>query len=242
MERYNACPFSFAVRLPANLLQGVTVRIYVYVDGESHYERSLACCRQCFGERADLSGLRSKCPSGGSSSYPDESPPRLRLEPRAKFFWDCYYPFLPPRPFTGRSIDRAAYFTSFTGDESDFYQICVDIRKKGFDPQVVRERKNLSDHRRNRVATDGVLEKAKGVDIGLSVRVLENAYHNVFDVCYLFTSDIDFLPVIRAIQRLGKKVVVFGYATGLGVRSELEYVPDAFVELGDHLVTYYEPA
>ncbi len=84
------------------------------------------------------------------------------------------------------------------------------------------------------------MEKAKGVDIGLSVRVLEDAYHNIYDSCYLFTSDIDFLPVIRVLQRLGKKVIVFGYIDGLGNRSELEYVPDAFIDLSDHMRRDYQ--
>jgi len=77
------------------------------------------------------------------------------------------------------------------------------------------------------------------VDIGLSVRVLEDAYHNIFSSCFLFTSDIDFLPVIRVLQRIGKKVLVFGYMDGLGSRSELEYVPDAFIDLSDHMRKNY---
>ena len=98
--------------------------------------------------------------------------------------------------------------------------------------------KQLAD-RRTHTRTDlGLLEKPKGVDIGLTVRVLEDAYHNIFDTCYLFTSDIDFLPVIRVVQRLGKKVVVFGYADGLGNRSKLEYVPDAFVDLSERIKSY----
>jgi uncharacterized LabA/DUF88 family protein len=51
---------------------------------------------------------------------------------------------------------------------------------------------------------------------------------------------IDFLPVIRAIQRMGKKVIVFGYKDGLGTRSELEYVPDVFVDLSDHMRKEYQ--
>jgi uncharacterized protein (TIGR00288 family) len=86
----------------------------------------------------------------------------------------------------------------------------------------------------------GVVEKAKGVDIGLSVRVIEDAYHNIFDTCYLFTSDIDFLPVVAAIQRIGKKVIVFGYMDGLGTRSKLEYVPDGFVDLSSHMSGTYK--
>jgi uncharacterized protein (TIGR00288 family) len=69
---------------------------------------------------------------------------------------------------------------------------------------VVRELKAQADRRKETLGKASILEKAKGVDIGLSVRAMEDAYHNNFDTCYLFTSDIDFLPVIRVIRRLGK--------------------------------------
>jgi uncharacterized LabA/DUF88 family protein len=66
----------------------------------------------------------------------------------------------------------------------------------------------------------------------LTVRLLEDAYRRIFDVCYLFTSDVDYAPLIRAVQRIGQKVIVFGYRDGMGNNSELEYVPDAFIDLG----------
>ena len=55
---------------------------------------------------------------------------------------------------------------------------------------------------------------------------------------FLFTSDIDYLPVIQSLQRIGRKVVVFGFKDGLGANSQLEYVPDAFVELGQYMQKY----
>lgn len=212
------------------------MRTYVYVDGESHYVRSSTLWRKLYGDEADLSwiGVRDR-PSGGVS-YPNSGPPAVRVEARTKFFWDTYYPFLAPHP---RIIDGAIYFTAFSGDEVDFHNVCVAIRKHGFDPRVTRERSHLAEQRKNRLSNTGLLEKAKGVDVGLAVRLLEDAYHNIFDVCYLFTSDIDFLPVIRVLHRIGRKVIVFGYSDGLSNRSELEYVPDAFVDLAEHMRSNY---
>jgi uncharacterized LabA/DUF88 family protein len=108
-----------------------------------------------------------------------------------------------------------------SGMDDVFHEASVALRKRGFEPHVVHELKELAERRKSTLRDTNIPEKAKGVDIGLSVRLLEDVYHNNFDVCYLFTSDIDFLPVIRVIQRLGKKVIVFGFGTGIGKRSAL---------------------
>ncbi len=215
------------------------MRIYVYVDGESHFVRSQALWRRLHGDDAQLSEITTTLPRASSTAYPHSDEPSIRLEPRAKFFWDTHYQDIAPQPYTRLPIDGAAYFTSFSGDEDGYHAACVAVRAQRFDPQITRERVQLSDQRRNRLGNQGLLEKAKGVDIGLSVRVLEDAYHNIFDLCFLFTSDIDFLPVIRVVQRIGKKVLVFGYKDGLGTRSELEYVPDGFVDLAEYATKNY---
>ena len=41
----------------------------------------------------------------------------------------------------------------------------------------------------------------------------------IFDVCHLFTSDADYIPVIKAMQRVGKKVVVFGASGVIGLAA-----------------------
>ena len=216
------------------------MRTYVYVDGESHFARSSYLWKQLHGVQAELSQIASSEPGTGSAAYPDPRGPYLRLEAPAQFFWDTRYPHIAPHPFRDYSIDGAVYFTAFFGNDVDYHKVCVSIRKQRFDPQVKRELKQLADQRKNRLSTSGIVEKAKGVDIGLSVRILEDAYHNIYDLCYLFTSDIDFLPVICGLQRIGKKVVVFGYMDGLSTRSELEYVPDAFIDLSDHMRQNYK--
>jgi uncharacterized LabA/DUF88 family protein len=69
--------------------------------------------------------------------------------------------------------------------------------------------------------------------------MLEDAYLNTFQDCVLFTSDQDFLPVIEAVRRMGKQVVVLGYKKGLRERSPLEYVPDGFYDLGEIIQREY---
>lgn len=70
------------------------------------------------------------------------------------------------------------------------------------------------------------------MDVGLSVRILEDAYARNFSSCCLYTSDVDYMPVIRSVQRLGKTVIVLGYADGLSKHSPLQHEPDSFVDLG----------
>src|SRR5262249_55230097 len=86
----------------------------------------------------------------------------------------------------------------------------------------------------------GVIERAKGVDVGLSVRILEDAYANTFQDCLLLTSDVDFLPVVRAVRRMGKQVVVLGYREGSTHRSPLEFEPEGFYDLGEIVRREYQ--
>lgn len=197
------------------------MRVYAYVDGESHNARSVASWKQWNGATAELSDIeRSKAVNGP-----------LLLDQRYQLFWEPWYQHMPPGPFNGRPFDRRAYFSSFSGDADGYHQACVALRAVGFDPRLVHEVKRLADRRANQNLNNRLIEKAKGVDITLAVSILEDAYHNNVDACYLFSSDVDFLPVIRAIRRFGKQVVVFGYSNGLGSRSELEYLPDVFINL-----------
>lgn len=218
------------------------MRIYAFVDGESHYTRTLAAFRHAHGEDANIATAKHKISSTGSAAFPNGALPYIRLLPSAKFLWDVHYPFLAPGSLNGRAIEHAEYFTATSGDQEAFHNACVTIRAHGFTPHVAHEPTQLASRRAERRESLNLLEKAKGVDIGLSVQLLEGAYHNNFDICYVFTSDIDFLPAIQVVQRMGKKVVVFGYESGLSAHSKLRYVPDAFVDLSTHVASCYVPA
>ena len=54
---------------------------------------------------------------------------------------------------------------------------------------------------------DGTFEfTVKGDDIHLATDMLSSAYENKYDVAILVSGDGDFVPVIRKVQKLGKKV------------------------------------
>ena len=98
----------------------------------------------------------------------------------------------------------------------------------------------LARQRENVLKVEQVIEKAKGVDIALAARMIEDAFHDNYDACYLFSSDIDFLPIIEAVRRMGKQVYVCGSVDGLGEQSKFLHVPDAFVDIGkDFMALHY---
>jgi uncharacterized LabA/DUF88 family protein len=116
------------------------------------------------------------------------------------------------------------------------------IRGYGLEPEVILERRKLTNQRECVLKDTGVIEKPKGVDIALCVRMLEDAYRNNFSTCFLLTSDMDFLPVIQAVRRIGKQVYVLGYRSGLSKQSPFEYVPDHFFDIGmEFMKTHCEP-
>jgi len=195
----------------------MTDRNFVYVDGESHFIRSENAWRSLHGDDACLGQLR----------YVGQPDDRLILFlPKAKVFWTRKM-----SPGAQRSI----YFTAVAGDDVARHEINVSLRDFGVEPAVVAEVGTLAKHRSNVLKTEKLIEKPKGVDIALATKMLEDAFHQAFDVCHLYTSDVDFLPVIQAVKARGKQVYVHGYKNGLSERSPLLYVPDRFVDLEDSL-------
>jgi uncharacterized LabA/DUF88 family protein len=191
-------------------------RIFVYVDGESHFIRSEKEWKAIHGDVADLGMLHHGCIDD-----------RMVLHiPEAKVFWT-------QRMHPG--VDRITYFTSASGDEGELHGLNVRLRDFGLDPYIVHERSDLKNRRRNTLNQHGVIEKAKGVDIALAVRLLDDARHLAFQECHIYTSDVDFLPAIKSVRSQGRRVVVHGYKNGLSQHSELLHVPDRFIDLGERL-------
>jgi hypothetical protein len=153
-------------------------RTFLYVDGESHYSMTERCCKNILGSDITLEEVKAR---GGE-------PGRLRHRADARFFWDSGMPSRNMRSELA-FLERRVYFTSFVGTEQGLHDAKVFIRNSGFDPEVVREQKDLAKQRQNQLRAEGLIIKCKGVDIGLSVRILEDAYANLFDECYVATSD-----------------------------------------------------
>ena len=216
------------------------MRTAVYVDGENHFLRTREVCRSAFGNSRSLEEVKKQRRVSGAAAYPDECEPIVEAKREIFFFWDKHIMDYLKKSFRraiaapARSVVFGVYATSTTGAADKAHKARVWIRDRGFDPLVHHE---LSDARKSREGESR--SKAKTVDVALAVRILEDAYHNVYDACYLFSSDLDFIPVIQAVKRLGKQVIVCGYGHAIGKLSELEFVPDGFADITDRVKDYH---
>jgi uncharacterized LabA/DUF88 family protein len=197
-------------------------RTYTYIDGESHYIRSRECAKRIFGDKTELEHLMI------NPNY-DQGNLGLGVHSRGHFFFD----------YTLYRGHRDYYFTSITGSDQDVYELQKVIREFNLDPQVKREPGDLAKRRASQLDRERIIEKPKGVDIALAARMLEDAYLDNYGTAMLFTSDVDFLPVIEAVRRIGRRVVVIGYKDGLGNNSPFLYAPDEFRDIGEHMRRAY---
>jgi uncharacterized LabA/DUF88 family protein len=129
---------------------------------------------------------------------------------------------------------RTIYFTSVYGDESVVHNAKKQIRDFDLNPEVVIEKKILAEKRRNLLQSGAVIEKPKGVDCAIIVRMMDEAQSGLYELCNLYTSDADYVPVIQSVMNKGKRVVVHGFKHGLGEYSDLEHVAK-FVDLEEML-------
>jgi uncharacterized LabA/DUF88 family protein len=191
--------------------------MHTYIDGESHFIRSEQCISQVFGEKVTMESLLGMVPKDFG----------IAVDRRCKLFWLSMY----DRRISLGGKNKLVYFTSCAGDEDLLHALRVSLRAKGFEPRLGKEASMLAKQRDHVLNTEGLIEKPKGIDIALTVRMMEDAQKNAFDECCLFTSDIDYIPLIEAVQRMGKTVAVYGYSNGLGKNSQMLYVPDVFCDL-----------
>lgn len=134
-------------------------------------------------------------------------------------------------------IIRATYYTSAFGDDNKIKEAKDDIRKltfkthlnstlpRTFTPHVFK--KNKKNNKNDSDSDNSYIVKSKGVDIQLTVDILNHVHSNNVDTVLLLSGDGDFLPVISEVQRCGKQCWVYAFSEGLS--PELQYVPDKFI-------------
>jgi len=149
----------------------------------------------------------------------------ILLDEKAKVFWTRRM---------NPNYQRAYYFSSFVGDEKAQHALKVRLRDFGLEPMIIVERQSLGAQRANLLHNEGIIEKAKKLDIALAVRMLEDSRLH-FDTCHLYTSDVDFLPAIEVMRTNSKQVVVHGYREGMGQLSPLFHECDMVVDLEEVL-------
>jgi uncharacterized LabA/DUF88 family protein len=214
------------------------MKTYLFIDAENHFLRATAVAEEIIGSpKAARAMSEAKTRLRPISGFPDDiNGERFGWNPELQLFWDC--------ELLSRGglltdlqawIARAIYACSCTGDEDKAHEMRVQLRKYGFEPLVVREPKNLRQQRVDTRERWGLIEKPKGCDIAIATRMVADAAADLYECCFLFTSDADFLPAVEAVRRMGKVVWVFGFASALPERSPYLYVPDRFIDLRSHL-------
>lgn len=71
-------------------------------------------------------------------------------------------------------------------------------------------RLNVEIYKGQLLKSDGKYHE-KGVDVQIATDILIGAYENLYDTCYLVSSDSDLVPAIKKARDLGKQIVYVGF-------------------------------
>jgi uncharacterized LabA/DUF88 family protein len=77
--------------------------------------------------------------------------------------------------------------------------------------------------------------RSKAVDVALTTEVLTPAAEGRYEVAVIFAGDGDYVPLVEAVKRMGRHVVV-GFFEDSGLSPELRIAADQFVDLTPHFV------
>ncbi len=80
------------------------------------------------------------------------------------------------------------------------------------------------------IGMGGTKEDQTDVDVYMSVAAMDAAYNRNIDIVALGTRDADFLPVVRRVKEMGKRVIVIGQNPGFS--KGLQRAADEVVDLG----------
>lgn len=130
---------------------------------------------------------------------------------------------IPDEPQYQNEVIRAYYYTSVTGDDIKISNVSNSLRNTRIlaeKPQTLypvvlkKERKG---------------DKAKGVDIQMTVDILSHVFQNNVDTVCLFSGDGDYLPVVREVINRGKKIFIGAFSDGLS--PTLKQLADKIIDL-----------
>lgn len=135
--------------------------------------------------------------------------------------------YSPPPP-SAHAATRAYYYTSMPYEnEGAVTHTRLALREIGFEPRMFPRRQG----------------KSKAVDLSLATDALTLAGEDRYEVAVIFAGDADYVPVVEAVKRLGRHVVVgFFGGPGAGLSDELRIAADDFVDLTGVLVRSWQQA
>ena len=131
-------------------------------------------------------------------------------------------------------VIRATYYASAAGDEQRMGKLAEIIRTLQFRQYAPPGALHISSLLGNKMTSyilkkQNKAQKSKGIDIQLTVDILVNAYQNNLDTVYLLSGDADFVPVLEEVRRLGKRIYIAAFSSGLNPR--IRAVADEFHDL-----------
>jgi hypothetical protein len=184
----------------------------LFVDGENFTKRGEAAMRTA-GAKLGAEGPWLKDVylwfPGHAATYPILRPIHLGFH-----FGRALGDSGPPPP-SAPHASRAFYYTSMpVADSRDVTAARLALREIGFEPRMFPRRAG----------------KSKAVDIALATDVLTLASEGQYEVAVLFAGDADYTPVVEAVKRLGRHVVV-GFFEGEGLGDELRIAADDFLDV-----------
>ena len=111
---------------------------------------------------------------------------------------------------------RAYYYTALVGDDARQAEVTTALREIGFSPRVFKKLKQT--------------QKAKGVDIMLTIDVLGHGFRDHYDSVLLVAGDGDYVPLLEEVKRLGKNAYV-AFLRGNGLNESLRIAADRFFDI-----------
>lgn len=98
-------------------------------------------------------------------------------------------------------IIRRYYYTATQGDHPKLEAVETALKRLGVEaPRVFKKQKG---------------RRAKRVDIQLSTDMLGHAHRGNYDIAILVAGDEDYVPLVEAVQREGRRVAVWFFEDGL---------------------------
>lgn len=123
-----------------------------------------------------------------------------------------------------RGVVRVNYYTSAVGTDEKIDDIRDEIGKHIINPAGFGRRVCAHVFKKPKAS-----QKAKLVDITLSIDVLGHVHRDQVDCIFLFSGDGGFVPLVKEIMRNGKQVIIGALSSGLS--QEMRRVGDQFIDI-----------
>jgi uncharacterized LabA/DUF88 family protein len=135
----------------------------------------------------------------------------ISCEPSVFVWSSTLNPAAPSTP----AVMRKYYYTAISGDQPRVDEVEAQLKALGIEtPRVFKKVKD---------------RRSKRVDITLSTDMLLHATRKHYDVAILVAGDEDYVPLVRAVQGEGARVIVWFVSDGIS--PKLKLAADDFLDL-----------